>query len=214
MPFVYGATSWISFGVPPASLYLDPIRDCYEAFVLWVFFQLMIQYLGGERSLLVALDDGRLPTAHPFPFNFFFSPVDFANPWNFVMLKRGVLQFAIVKPFHALLVIILRLSNVYEEGEIGSANGYIYVSLIYNISVMLSMYCLVLFYVTAHVDLLPHKPLAKFLCIKAVIFFSFWQSLLISLMVKLNVIADGGSAARIQNWIICFEMLIAAFAHR
>ena len=51
-------------------------RDFYEAFALWVFFTLMVQYIGGERELMLKLDDGRQPTFHMFPFNWFLAPVD------------------------------------------------------------------------------------------------------------------------------------------
>ena len=44
--------------------------------MIWIFFQLMVQYLDGERSLMLRLDDGRLPVAHTFPLNLFMRPVD------------------------------------------------------------------------------------------------------------------------------------------
>ena len=36
------------------------------------------------------------------------------------------------------------------------------------------MYFLVLFYMSVKEELAPIKPVPKFLCIKAIIFFSFW----------------------------------------
>jgi hypothetical protein len=38
--------------------------------------------------------------------------------------------------------------------------------------------------------LAPFKPLPKFVCIKAVLFFSFWQSIFIALLVKLHIITQ------------------------
>lgn len=38
----------------------------------------------------------------------------------------------------------------------------------------MSLYFLVLFYMVTEDHLQPYKPLPKFLCIKAIIFFSFW----------------------------------------
>lgn len=53
--------------------------------------------------------------------------------------------------------------------------GYLYITIIYNISVSLALYGLFLFY-NATKDLLsPFGPVLKFLTVKSVIFLSFWQ---------------------------------------
>lgn len=53
--------------------------------------------------------------------------------------------------------------------------GYLYITIIYNVSVSLALYALFLFY-SATSDLLrPYEPVLKFLTIKSVIFLSFWQ---------------------------------------
>ena len=45
-----------------------------------------------------------------------------------------------------------------------------------SISVTIAMYCLIQFYVQLKDDLADYKPFMKILCIKLVIFFSFWQA--------------------------------------
>jgi hypothetical protein len=59
--------------------------------VIYTFFQLLVTYLGGERSLLIVLH-GRPPIPHPFPFNIFLSPMDVSDPWTLLNLKRGILR--------------------------------------------------------------------------------------------------------------------------
>src|SRR5689334_7478920 len=52
--------------------------------------------------------------------------------------------------------------------------GYIYIAFLENMSITISMYFLVLFYHSIQEELAPFRPIAKFLCIKAIILFSFW----------------------------------------
>ena len=56
--------------------------------------------------------------------------------------------------------------------------GYIYCTVIYNISVSLAIYGLVLFYSATKEMLGKYNPVLKFFCIKSVIFLSFWQGML------------------------------------
>lgn len=55
------------------------------------------------------------------------------------------------------------------------ASGYLYVTIIYNISVSLSLYALFLFYFATRELLVPFNPVLKFFMVKSVIFLSFWQ---------------------------------------
>lgn len=55
------------------------------------------------------------------------------------------------------------------------ASGYLYVTIIYNISVSLSLYALFLFYFATRELLVPYSPVLKFFMVKSVIFLSFWQ---------------------------------------
>ena len=55
------------------------------------------------------------------------------------------------------------------------ASGYLYVTIIYNISVSLSLYALFLFYFATRELLVPYNPMLKFFMVKSVIFLSFWQ---------------------------------------
>lgn len=50
-----------------------------------------------------------------------------------------------------------------------------YITIIYNISVSLSLYALFLFYFATRELLVPYNPVLKFFMVKSVIFLSFWQ---------------------------------------
>ncbi|MEQ2216985.1 hypothetical protein XENOCAPTIV_028558, partial [Xenoophorus captivus] len=60
--------------------------------------------------------------------------------------------------------------------------GYLYVTIIYNISVSLSLYALFLFYFSTSELLRPYSPMLKFFMIKSVIFLSFWQGMSLNLL--------------------------------
>ena len=54
-------------------------------------------------------------------------------------------------------------------------SGYLYITIIYNVSITLTLYALFLFYFATRDLLTPYDPVLKFAIIKSVIFLSFWQ---------------------------------------
>jgi len=61
--------------------------------------------------------------------------------------------------------------------------GYLYITIIYNISVSLALYALFLFFFATSDLLRPFEPVLKFLTIKSVIFLSFWQGGLLCILI-------------------------------
>eukprot|EP00116_Pleurobrachia_bachei_P019156 sb/3479418/ len=89
--------------------------------------------------------------------------------------KKSTLQFCAVKPIVSIITIILEANNQFHENNLRPKYGYLYVTIIYNISVTLALYALVLFYLATREILKPHDPVLKFFMVKAIIFASFWQ---------------------------------------
>lgn len=85
------------------------------------------------------------------------------------LLKNWTWQFVVIRPVCSILMITLQYFDVYPSW-VSWAN-----TIILNISVSLALYSLVVFYHVFSKELEPHKPLAKFLCIKGIVFFCFWQ---------------------------------------
>jgi len=220
---LYAMQSWFSLRFNDVRLYIDNIRDFYEAFVVSAFVYLLIELLGGEEELAETL---RGKDAHYGRHHACFAWVfpSWRMGEEFMLeCKWGVLQYVLVKTMATTAIVILQPFHLYGEGSFDFNKAYIYLTILLNISVSWAMYCLVLFFHAVNHELKEPKdwhPLGKFLCIKGVIFFTFWQSVVISILVAMGVIKQVGSwdadhvASALQNYLICFEMLGFAIAHR
>ncbi|KAK4134234.1 DUF300-domain-containing protein [Trichocladium antarcticum] len=216
---IYSIASWTSMVSQTAAAFLDPVRDIYEAFTIYTFFQLLINYLSGERALII-MTHGREPIHHLWPLNHVLPRVDISDPHTFLAVKRGILQYAWLKPLLSLATVIMKATGTYQEGYIGLKSGYFWSGIIYNISVTMSLYSLGLFWICMNEDLKPFRPMPKFLCVKLVIFASYWQGFFLSILVWLGAIPDqvegytpDNLAAAIQDFLICIEMPAFAVAH-
>ena len=85
------------------------------------------------------------------------------------LLKYWTWQFVIIRPVCTILMIALQILGMYPSWLSWTF------TIILNISVSLALYSLVLFYHVFAKELEPHKPLAKFTCIKGIVCFCFWQ---------------------------------------
>lgn len=216
---IYSATSWASILSTTAAFWLDPIRDIYEAFTIYTFFQLLINFIGGERALVIMMN-GRQPVHHPWPLQHALAKVDISDPHTFLAIKRGILQYTWLKPVLSVATIILKATDTYQEGYLGVKSGYLWIGILYNVSVTLSLYSLAMFWVCMHEDLQPFRPVPKFLCIKLIIFASYWQGFFLSILQFLGAIPSNvpgysadSLAAAIQDALICLEMPLFAMAH-
>jgi len=201
-------------------MYFDLVRECYEAFVIYSFYSFLVAYLGGETQLDLIFS--RKPQQkHMMPFCFLPSWAMGSQGLNSFLLQTqmGTLQYVIVRPFCAFLTFLFSMTGVYHEGSLNPKYGYFWTALLTNLSQIWAMYCLIMLYMAAKEELKPIKPLPKFMCVKAVVFFTFWQSMFLVLLEAMHVIkASGGYTSEqltssIQEFLICIEMAIAAVAH-
>uniref|UniRef100_A0A914UXW8 Transmembrane protein 184B n=1 Tax=Plectus sambesii TaxID=2011161 RepID=A0A914UXW8_9BILA len=126
----------------------------------------------------------------------------------------------------ALLTLILMPIGKYHDGNWSGNEGYLYITLVYNVSITLALYGLFLFYTATRNLLSPYSPVLKFLTVKSVIFLSFWQGILLAVLGATSAIepvyskdgsvavSRGTVAAGYQNFLICVEMFFAAIALR
>ncbi|TKA75238.1 hypothetical protein B0A49_04219 [Cryomyces minteri] len=216
---IYSATSWASLVSLKVAFWIGPFRDVYEAFTIYTFFQLLINFIGGERSLIIMMH-GRPPISHLWPLNHCLPKIDISDPHTFLAVKRGILQYTWVKPLLTVATIAMKATGTYQEGYIGVTSGYLWSGLIYNVSITISLYALAMFWVCMSQDLKPFRPMPKFLCVKGIIFASYWQGFFLSILVWLGAIpsdvpgyTQDNLAAAIQDALICFEMPLFAISH-
>lgn len=128
-----------------------------------------------------------------------------------------------------------------EDDDLGGGGGgggmmdyrspQFYIVILQNVSVFLAFSGLLNFYHAVQEDLSWCRPFPKFLCIKGVVFMTFWQGVCISLLANTTDILSSGSQAispngngddedqveqwakQAQNFLICLEMLGFAIAH-
>ncbi|CAM9820418.1 unnamed protein product [Phaeothamnion confervicola] len=74
---------------------------------------------------------------------------------------------------------------------------------IYNVSYSTALYCLVLYYLAIKPLLAAHKPVQKFLAVKSIVFFTFWQSVLVTLLPGVST----EQALLWNDFILCVEMV-------
>ncbi|XP_053673525.1 transmembrane protein 184C [Anopheles nili] len=219
---IYALNALLCLIYPNKSIYMDSIRECYEAYVIYNFMKYLLNYLNLEMDLERALEFNA-QTHH-------FIPCCCLSTWRmgreFVHnCKHGILQYTVVRPLTTIVACICQLNHVYGEGQFQPSVAFPYLVFINNCSQSIAMYCLALFYRATRHELRAMKPLPKFFCIKAVIFFSFFQSVIIYMLVYYGIIKDifdSNTAefesqlelsTKLQNFLICIEMFLAALAH-
>ncbi|KAG5900463.1 hypothetical protein JTB14_010878 [Gonioctena quinquepunctata] len=222
---IYATHSWISllfFNSENFYVYFFAVRDCYEAFVIYNFLSLCYEYLGGEGNIMSEIREKPIKSSC-------LNCTCLLNGKTYTIgflrfCKQATLQFCIVKPVMAFVTIILQVMGHYRDGDWNPDGGYIYITIINNISVSLALYGMFLFYVATRDLLTPYEPVLKFFTIKSIIFLSFWQGVLLAILEKAEVIlpledsngsrSSGTVSAGYQNFLICIEMFFAAISLR
>jgi hypothetical protein len=223
---IYSIGSWLCLRYKDHAVYIETLRDCYESYVLYSFFQYLIKTLGGEEQLILMLKD-KSPTrgAHMWGMQWCVKPWLMGQPirkiienprpdatsaeaptpikanmsqiplkrvhWTspfFVYNKFGVLQYVLIKNFCSIAIMILEKSGIYKEGDFTPKGGYLYICILTNISQCWALYCLIFFYYATKNELSPIRPVGKFLAVKALVFFTWWQSLGIAILYQMDLI--------------------------
>ncbi|KAL7087740.1 hypothetical protein ACP275_13G087500 [Erythranthe tilingii] len=198
---IRGSTTFFTF--------LDSIKECYEALVMAKFLGLMYTYLNISISKNIVPDGikGR-EIHHSFPMTFFQPHTVRLDHKNLSLLKLWTWQFVYIRPVCSVLMIALQLLDIYPSWLSWTF------TLILNTSVSLALYSLVIFYHVFAKELAPHKPLAKFLCVKGIVFFCFWQGIVLDILVAIGIVKSNHFwldvehlQEALQNTLVIVEMV-------
>ncbi|XP_055964144.1 transmembrane protein 184C-like [Sorex fumeus] len=217
---VYSIDSWVALKYPSIAIYVDTMRECYEAYVLYNFMNFLFNYLKSQYPNLEAMMQGKEKTQPPIPFCC--CPPCPVGEVLLYRCKLGVLQYIVIRLITTYAAVICEIFKVYSEGTFSLHRAWMYLVIINNVSQFFAMYSLLIFHKALKEELRPIQAIGKFLCVKLVVFVTFWQAVLIALLVKFGVISQNSTwewqteetvATGLQDFIICIEMFIAAIVH-
>ncbi|KAK2644174.1 hypothetical protein Ddye_019369 [Dipteronia dyeriana] len=211
---IYAIVSFVGFldikGSKPFFTFLESIKECYEALVIAKFIALMYSYLNISISKNIVPDEikGR-DIHHSFPMTLFQPHTVKLDHRTLKQLKHWTWQFVVIRPICSILMIMLQVLGIYPTWLSWTF------TIILNISVSLALYSLVIFYHVFAKELEPHNPLAKFMCIKGIVFFCFWQGVVLEILVAVGIIKSHHFwldvehiEEAIQNILVCMEMVV------
>eukprot|EP00667_Euglena_gracilis_P007563 EG_transcript_7646 len=219
---IYAMAAWLGLIQGHFSLWWNLVREVYEAFTIHSFIRFLIAYLGGEaevrKLVLQRYEVGRRLIHHMWPCNKLCRGP--TNPQRFMTnVKIGVMQYVVVQVLIALMTVYLTAVDRFKEGEWAVDNAYPWFVFAKNISQTWALYDLFWFYHSLQGELAGCNPFPKAMCIKGVVFFTYWQSVLFSILAYFGVLhpleslTQNEPATALQDFTICFEMFIAAILH-
>ena len=228
---IYAVTSWFSLVFHSAEGYLAIIKDGYEAYIIYQFLSFCIAVIGrGDRNVVVDVLARHADHLTP-PFRLFgcFEMCGCCVPDPFpdnraladailLQCQGFAMQFVLFRPLTTTANVVLKKLDYYGlgDGPKDYRSPQFYITIIQNISIFVAFTGLLKFYHAVDKDLSWCRPLAKFLCIKGVVFMTFWQGLAISLLAQFTDVGGEDAtewAMSAQNFLICLEMLLFSIAH-
>jgi len=181
VPLVYSVISFFSYRYFRSYTYYSLAEAAYEGVTLSAFLLLLIEYVadtatGHKAEKAMERKDKR---KLPIPFCCWrYRPT---KPYFMHTVKWAVLQYVIIRPACSIAGIICEAYNILctsASWNIHYAN--VYLEFIDFISISIALYGLLLFYGLTKDELAGRRPLAKFLSIKLIVMFTFYQSFVFS----------------------------------
>jgi hypothetical protein len=94
---IYAVQSWLSLRFHNMRIYIDSVRDLYEAYVIASFVYYLMELLGGQEALVNILEQKRGTRLghHAFPLSLILEPWELGVEFM-LQCKHGVLQYVVL----------------------------------------------------------------------------------------------------------------------
>ncbi|KAJ7770195.1 DUF300-domain-containing protein [Mycena maculata] len=214
MPPVYAVISFLSYRFFRDYTYYSLIEVVYEALTLSAFLLLLIEFVAdsasGHRAENAMVRKDKRPLLFPLCF-WRYRPT---KPYFMYSVKWAVLQYAVIRPAVSLAGIICQAFNVLCDSESFNVHfANVYLEAVDFVSISIALYGLLLFYALTKEELAGRRPLAKFLSIKLIVIFTFYQSFVFSaLSGKVLKATKYWTVTDIEDGLnalaICIEMIL------
>ncbi|EIM84702.1 DUF300-domain-containing protein [Stereum hirsutum FP-91666 SS1] len=190
MPPVYAVISFFSYRYFRSYTYYSLIESMYEAVTLSAFLLLLIEYVASTASRHVAEEALVRKDKQSLPIPFCCWRYRPTKAYFMYTVKWSVLQYVLIRPLVSIAGIVCQAYNVLCSSESYNFRfASVYLSIIDFISITIALYGLILFYGLTREELKGRRPLAKFLSIKLIVMFTFYQEFVFSAL-EGNVIKD------------------------
>ncbi|KAF8262382.1 organic solute transporter Ostalpha-domain-containing protein [Lactarius quietus] len=212
MPPVYAVVSFFSYRYFRSYTYYSLAETVYEAITLSAFLLLLVEYvastaIGHSTQGALARKDKR-----PLPIPFCCWRYRPSKPYFMYALKWSVMQYVVIRPLVTIAGIVAKPTTFYALWSLQHSLRQPVPRIRRFVSISIALYGLILFYGLTKEELVGRRPLAKFLSIKLIVMFTFYQSFVFNLLTDHVIhgtefwtptnISDGLNALA-----ICIEMI-------
>ncbi|KAF5376902.1 hypothetical protein D9615_007209 [Tricholomella constricta] len=216
MPPVYAIISFFSYRYFRHYTYYSFIEVAYEAITLSAFLLLLIEYVAATASGRKAENAIARKDKRPLPIPFCCWRYRPTKAYFMYTVKWSVLQYVIIRPLASIAGIICEKFKVLCESAGYSVHyASVYLEAIDFVSISIALYGLLVFYGLMADELKGRRPLAKFMCIKLIVMFTFYQAFVFgALEGRVIKATQYWTATNISNGLnalaICIEMVFFA----
>ena len=217
---LYAVESWAALFWKEQRVGLELARELYEAFVIFNTYMLMVDFLGGADRVQALLRRHGMYSRGIFCLNMFCRSWHVGNGEFFRRSTLCVLQYVVVRVTSAILTFVLALNDAYCEGQWRwSKCAYPYFTLALSASQCAAIYGLFVFCHELSAELQPIHPWKKLICVKVIVFATFYLGTALYVAQVLGFIKGSGSysagdvTAGIVNLTVCCMCAVVAILH-